>query len=280
MRTNRRICHRLASTMIVVTAVAAAAAAPASAEATSAPRCLMAGVSAADLNEEVAAMRVAGLDQKSVDRELASRYQLQLVSEPAADPAMPTEDMAIEAVSTGNDVMVGRPALYRDTCASSYYYYIVSYSWRTMSRFRSEWPLICGDPCALSGTDGFGISLNRNVNGWGGYSMTTWGYWYFGRSTGRTWLDTNSASGLWFEGVDHFKGSGGDDFSFHNGQIVFNITDPGCGPLAAVAKYSHTWSDVSINNVSIGYLAIGLGWTSSSNRWGKSGEASSTTYFC
>lgn len=231
-----------------------------------------------ELSHAMAGMRIAGLNQRQIDKELADKYRLQLLTKRTDDVAT-TDDASIQAVSTGNDVSVSTPSIYRDTC-SSRWYATASYNWLTMSRFRSEWPVVCGNPCALSGNDGFGISFSRNLSAVGGYSMLTWGTSSaFPASTGRTWPDTASTSGVWFEGVDHFKCCV-DDYDFYHGQIVVTIVDPGCGPLQAVAKYSHTWSNVTITGVSIGYLAIGLSWSSGSNRWGRSGANSNPIYFC
>jgi hypothetical protein len=269
----------MAAAVLSVTAVVVSGPAAQAAPRCSAPE-IDSALSNSALNLAVAEMRKEGTSQAQIDAELARTYHLQLMTKPAAAAAISEGDSSIQAVSTGNDVTVPAPSIYRQTCTGGWYA-IATYRWNTMSRFRSEWPLICGDPCALSGADGFGISFSRDVITMGVSSMTTWGTWYFGASTGRTWLDTADNSGVWFEGVDHFKGSGGDDYSFYNGQLVVNITNPGCGALSAWSKYSHTWSGVSINGVSIGYLSIGLTWSSSVSRWGKAADgASSTTYPC
>jgi hypothetical protein len=232
-----------------------------------------------DLSMAVANMRIAGKTKEQIDESLAKEFGLQLMTKPEAETIV--EDDAIEAVSTGNDVTVNTPSIYRDACSTTWYVY-ASYRWNTMSRFRSELPLFCGDPCALSGTDGFGISLSRQPPVLGGASMTTWGTTSkFPATSGRTWIDTSGALGYWFEGVDHF--SGGccpDDYSFYNGEIFMGITSMGCGPLQAFSRYSHTWSNVEITGVSFAPLSLGLSWSSSSNRWGKGSNNSSAVSIC
>ena len=116
------------------------------------------------------------------------------------------------------------------------------------NEYRQRWVLIT--------TEFYGTSLLGEV--WFAEADTPLGPWCYARKV-----------------VTH------DDYSFYNGQLVVNITSPGCGALSAWSKYSHTWSDVSINGVSIGYLSIGLSWSSSNSRWGRAADtASSTTYPC
>jgi hypothetical protein len=236
--------------------------------------------SGSELNTAVANMRMAGNTQQQIDNALAKEFGLQLMTKPQTEVPV-SGDVSIQAVSTGNDVTVDKPGIYRNTCSSSWYV-IAAYRWTTMSRFRSEWPLICGSPCALSGTDGFGIALSRAVPNLGGSSMTTWGVSSkFPISDTRAWIDTPSSLGYWYEGVDHF--SGGccpDDYSFYNGQMVMTIYDPGCGSLQASSRYAHTWSNTSINGVSFGPMSIGVSWSGASYRWSKGSTNSTAVYFC
>ena len=124
----RRVAGALAAAVLSMTAVTIPGAAHAS---PGQPRCSASAgksaVTADALNMAVAEMRIGGQSRAQIDKELAEVYHLQLMTKPI-EAVDPSGDFSVQAVSTGNDVTVPAPAIYRNTCTSGWYV-IASYSW-------------------------------------------------------------------------------------------------------------------------------------------------------
>lgn len=285
MRRSMMVITMLALLAGVVTAPPAAAA-----DATT--MCFAAGQPSAPQND---IDRARTVNDGIVAMLKAGRSDTEIVSALARDYGVVSPSASVDRVaplSTGSDIALQAPRIAYDTCAHRWYAF-AHYDWTSLAPLRTErQSVFCGDPCPIGGVDGFGLAFSRPVASVSGYFMQTWGVTpMYPPSTGRTWVQDANTYGVTFVGQDEFCsyyvwGQPGqscynnNDYSFYHGELMYLISNIGCGTIQAFSKYGHDWSNTTINGFSVGPWSLGISWSSSTNRWEKTSAPSNAVTPC
>ena len=163
---------------------------------------------------------------------------------------------------------------------------MASWQFKNKKELFDEKAFFCSSNCELGGDDAFGFHFSRRVNSVHSYFVQTWGSGgdidkgsAFKVDTERMRPADANVTGVIFRGQDVLDvaigktDTGGllsksyNDFNFYNGLLIYEIKNPGCGPLQAFSKYGHNWASTSINSLGVGIDSVSISWTEDSNGW-------------
>ena len=283
-RSLRKLCGGIVS--VVAITLGAVLVAPPIAEAAA----QNASATTDDIARAIVELQSGGKSQADIDAALSSEFGLVKPPGPATSlqaPAAQTDGEA-SVLSTPANINVFAPSIYRNSSGA----YIVSAGYQFIGRSALEddkGGLGCIGSCNLGGADGFGVAFSRPVTSAQSYTLATSGVGdatsrnYYVISTSRMFVSDGNTYGASFQGQDAARYDGACcliDYNVYNGTLVYEIRSIGCGVLQAFSKYGHTWSSTAVNSISVGPWSIGIGWSSTDNKWEKASAPSNAVQYC
>ncbi len=225
------------------------------------------------ISDKLVELSDAGLSPGEVEREVADAACLTVLISGADE----TGDELVTPMSNNDDINMPVPTIYYDT-AAKYYYVSGTWKWKKIV----DKPTLCVNPCNVGGKDGFGATVNGNINVLSEVVQYR-GNTYYG------WVSSTAAehagsSGVFFKFQDKIRLRGGglsDALNTWEGKIVMAFRPKsGCENVVARTKFAHTWSSTGISGVSIGNSGISVSFSSSGSNWQRYSQPSRETRVC
>jgi hypothetical protein len=181
--------------------------------------------------------------------------------------------MGRSVVLPGSDprnMTVSAPSLAHSVSSQGEIWYaIAKWTWVT-------YPSSNGVGCNVNvgGRDGFGVSMNRDVQNVGESLLTCNRLGKCDTTLGS--LSDNSARGTSYTFQDNIEG--GQAVGWGNtdtGTLTFSFRPLSSGCIQAFSKYGHTWSSTAVTGVGVGPWSISISWSAIDNHWDLASAAGS-----